>query len=95
MPRRQQPDYSRAMPWFGLSLRIYWAKGRSKGTPKNVKGTSTAGHSHRREATPAAKPNLTWPMTFEAELGSCVKVNVYSYLSATRGSTRVARRDGR
>ena len=34
-------------PGPGLALRIYWAKGRTKGVAQNVKRTSTAGQSHR------------------------------------------------
>ena len=49
MPRRQQQDY---FPGYalgsGLALRIYWAQGRTKGIAQKCKGTSTAGHSHRR-----------------------------------------------
>ena len=42
-------------PWSGLALRIYWAKGRTKGMAQNIKGTSMAWHSQR--LTSAAKPH--------------------------------------
>jgi hypothetical protein len=38
------PGYA---PGSGLALRIYWAKGRTKGIAQKWKATSTAGHSHR------------------------------------------------
>ena len=31
----------------GLALQIYWANGRTKGIAQNIKGTLTAGQSHR------------------------------------------------
>jgi hypothetical protein len=58
MPRRHQPDYSRATPSVpGLALEIYWTKGRTKGIAQHVnatlrRGIATASHQ-------AAKPNLT------------------------------------
>jgi hypothetical protein len=48
MPRRQPPDYFRGCaPGPGLALRIYSAKGRTKGIAQKCKGTFTAGQSHR------------------------------------------------
>jgi hypothetical protein len=46
-------DTSQIIP--GLALRIYWAKGHIKGIAQKVKGTSSAGHSHRREANSGGK----------------------------------------
>ena len=48
MPRRQQSTwFAGYAPGSGLALRIYWAKGRTKGTAQRCKGISPAGHSHR------------------------------------------------
>ena len=56
------PTAARLFPGYalgsGLALRIYWAKGRTKGIAQNVKGTSTAGHSHRRTSGGKAEPDL-------------------------------------
>jgi hypothetical protein len=63
MPRRQQPDYSRAMPlvraWpFGL----IGPKAAPRAQPKNVKGISTAGPSHR--LTSGGKAEAALPEDF-------------------------------
>src|SRR5882672_10044333 len=57
MPRRQQPDYSRAVPLVWPYPWNYWAKGRTKGVAQKCIGISTAGiatAAHR-----AAKPSRT------------------------------------
>ena len=58
MPRRQQPDYFQAMPLVpGLALRIYWAKGRTKGiAQKCKKAPLRRGIAAAAKPTPAAKP---------------------------------------
>ena len=47
MPRRGSQNTAGLRPWRGLGLRTYWAKDRTEGIAQNVKGTFTAGHSHR------------------------------------------------
>jgi len=56
MLRRQQPDYSRATPPDpGLALRIYWAKGRTKGIAQKWK-RHLYGGAKPPPSHPAAKP---------------------------------------
>ena len=56
------PTAARLIPGYalgpGLALRIYWAKGRTKGRSPNVKSISTAGHSHRRTSGGKAEAAL-------------------------------------
>jgi len=52
-PARLFPGY--APGGSGFALRIYWAKGRTKGIAQNGNETSTAGQA--TAAHPAAKPN--------------------------------------
>jgi hypothetical protein len=46
------PGYA---PGSGFALGNHWAKGRTKGIAQKGKATSTAGHSHRREANSGGK----------------------------------------
>jgi hypothetical protein len=66
MPRRHKPVLPGYAPGSGLALRVYEAKGRTKGIAQKVKGTSTAGHSHRRTSSGKAEPES--PITLEAKL---------------------------
>jgi hypothetical protein len=79
MPRRQTarlfPGYA---PGSGLALRIYWAKGRNKGIAQNLKGTSTAGHSHRH--TSGGKAEAAQTGTFRAGLKVSSKYDPRNYM---------------
>ena len=59
MPRRRGAfyiwGYARGS---GLALRIYWAKGRTKGAAQKGKSTRKAGHSHRLTSGGKAEPNM-------------------------------------
>ena len=62
--RRNRPDYSGLCPGSGLALRIYWAKGRTKGIAQSEQAISTAGHSHRLTSVGKAETRV------ETTLGS-------------------------
>jgi hypothetical protein len=59
MPRRPQPDNTRGCaPGPGLALRIHWVKVYIKGIAQKVRGTPTAGHSHRLTSGGKAEPDV-------------------------------------